>query len=88
MKAHNSDILTKEELKKLQKAYDSNKYTEVKKEVFPVQLLHLLVLCRISNVAYGDLKPVKLKKDPIEELILCSETNVPKRRIVKNTHCF
>ncbi|MDR1091036.1 MAG: phage integrase SAM-like domain-containing protein [Prevotella sp.] len=32
-KAQNSDILTEEELKKLQAAYDSDKYTEGKKEV-------------------------------------------------------
>lgn len=68
-KAQNSDILTEEELKKLQQAYDSNKYTEGKKEVlrdFLFSCYTSLSYAEFYNVTYGDLKPVTLKKDKIE----------------------
>lgn len=65
-KAQNNDILTEEELKTLQRAYDSNKYNAGKQEV----LRDLLFSCYTSlsyaefhNVTYADLKPIKLKKD-------------------------
>lgn len=68
-KAQNSDILTEEELKILQQAYDSNKYTEGKKEVlrdFLFSCYTSLSYAEFYNVTYGDLKPVTLKKDKVE----------------------
>ncbi len=68
-KAQNSDILTEEELKILQTAYDSNKYTEGKKEVlrdFLFSCYTSLSYAEFYNVTYDDLKPVTLKKDKIE----------------------
>lgn len=77
-KAQNSDILTEEELKILQIAYDSNKYTEGKKEVlrdFLFSCYTSLSYAEFYNVTYGDLKPVTLKKDKVEATcpLLCNE---------------
>ncbi|WP_347339020.1 phage integrase SAM-like domain-containing protein [Dysgonomonas sp. BGC7] len=68
-KAQNSDILTEEELKILQTAYDSNKYTEGKKEVlrdFLFSCYTSLSYAEFYNATYDDLKPVTLKKDKSE----------------------
>lgn len=72
-KAQNSDILTEEELKILQTAYDSNKYTEGKKEVlrdFLFSCYTSLSYAEFYNATYDDLKPVTLKKDKSEAHIL------------------
>lgn len=77
-KAQNSDILTQEELKKLQQAYDNNTYTEGKKEVlrdFLFSCYTSLSYAEFHNVTYGDLKPVKLtiNKTEITYYLLCNE---------------
>jgi integrase len=93
-KAQNSDILTEEELKTLQQAYDNNKYTEGKKEVlrdFLFSCYTSLSYAEFYNVTYGDLKLVTLKKDKVEATY-CLLTNerqktgvVYKIPIVSNT---
>lgn len=68
-KAQNSDILTEEELKKLQTAYDTSKYTEGEKEVlrdFLFSCYTSLSYAEFYNVTYSDLKPITLKKDKAE----------------------
>ncbi len=68
-KAQNNDILTEDELKILQEAYDSNRYTGGKKEVlrdFLFSCYTSLSYAEFHTVTYGDLKPVTLKKDKVE----------------------
>ena len=77
-KAQNNDILTEEELKMLQTAYDNNRYTEGKKEVlrdFLFSCYTSLSYAEFHNVTYGDLKPVTLKTDKTETTyyLLCNE---------------
>ncbi|WP_221412168.1 site-specific integrase, partial [Dysgonomonas sp. 25] len=63
-KAQNNDILTEEELQKLQHAYDNNTYTGGKKEVlreFLFSCYTSLSYAEFDNVTYGDLKPVTIK---------------------------
>ncbi len=77
IKAQNNDILTEEELKTLQEAYDQNKYTGGKKEVlrdFLFSCYTSLSYAEFHTVTYNDLKPVTLKTDKTEATyILCNE---------------
>lgn len=64
IKAQNNDVLTEEELKKLQKAYDENKYEEGKHEVlreFLFSCYSSLSFAEFSVLTYADLKPLQLK---------------------------
>lgn len=68
-KAQNNDVLTEDELKILQRAYDDNKYSEGKKEVlrdFLFSCYTSLSYAEFHTVTYGDLKPVKLKYEDKE----------------------
>jgi integrase len=68
-KAQNNDILTEDDLKILQQAYDNNRYAGGKKEVlrdFLFSCYTSLSYAEFYTVTYGDLKPVTLKKDKIE----------------------
>lgn len=82
IKAQNNDVVTEEELQKLQKAYDENKYKEGKKEVlreFLFSCYTSLSYAEFSEVTYADLKPIKLKSKETY-LLLCNErtkTNIP-----------
>lgn len=82
IKAQNSDVVTEEELQKLQKAYDDDKYKEGKKEVlreFLFSCYTSLSFAEFSEVTYGDLKLIKLKSKETYPL-LCNErtkTNIP-----------
>ena len=70
-KAQNNDVLTEDELKILQQAYDDNKYSEGKKEVlrdFLFSCYTSLSYAEFHTVTYGDLKPVKLKYEDKEEI--------------------
>ncbi|GEM_PF-654661 len=78
IKAQNNDILTEDELKKLQKAYDEKKYKGGKQEVlreFLFSCYTSLSFAEFDNVTYGDLKPVTLKNGEKKELyhLLCNE---------------
>lgn len=78
IKAQNNDILTEDELKTLQTAYDNNKYTGGKKEVlreFLFSCYTSLSYAEFENVTYNDLKPITLKKKENAELyhLLCNE---------------
>lgn len=77
-KAQNNDILTEDELKILQQAYDSNTYSEGKREVlrdFLFSCYTSLSYAEFHNVTYGDLKPVTLKVNENETTyhVLCNE---------------
>lgn len=82
IKAQNTDVLTEEELKILQKAYDEDKYKDGKKEVlreFLFSCYTSLAFAEFSEVTYNDLKPVQLKSKETF-LLLCNErtkTNIP-----------
>ncbi|QIK53134.1 site-specific integrase [Dysgonomonas sp. HDW5B] len=82
IKAQNSDVVTEDELKILQKAYEEDKYKEGKKEVlreFLFSCYTSLSFAEFSEVTYGDLKPIKLKSKETYPL-LCNErtkTNIP-----------
>ncbi|GAB6119103.1 site-specific integrase [Dysgonomonas termitidis] len=70
-KAQNNDVLTEEELKILQQAYDAEQYTEGKREVlrdFLFSCYTSLSYAEFHNVTYDDLKPVRLKKENTEEM--------------------
>ncbi|MFT4224308.1 site-specific integrase [Dysgonomonas sp.] len=77
-KAQNNDILTEDELKILQTAYDNNKYSGGKKEVlreFLFSCYTSLSYAEFDNVTYGDLKPVKIDVDKTGTTycLLCNE---------------
>lgn len=75
IKAQNTDVLTEEELKILQKAYDTNKYVDGKKEVlreFLFSCYTSLSFAEFSEVTYADLKPVELKSRETY-ILLCNE---------------
>lgn len=82
IKAQNNDIMTEEELQKLQRAYDDNKYKEGKIEVlreFLFSYYTSLSFAEFSEVTYGDLKLIRLKSKKTYPLI-CNEqikTNIP-----------
>lgn len=82
IKAQNNDVLTEEELQKLQTAYDEDKYKEGKNEVlreFLFSCYTSLSFAEFSEVTYGDLKLIKLKSKEAYPL-LCNErtkTNIP-----------
>lgn len=82
IKAQNNDVLTEDELKILQKAYDENKYKEGKKEVlreFLFSCYTSLAFAEFSEVTYGDIKLINLKSKETFPL-LCNErtkTNIP-----------
>jgi len=66
IKAQNNDVLTEEELQKLQTAYDEDKYKEGKNEVlreFLFSCYTSLSFAEFSEVTYGDLKLIKLKSN-------------------------
>jgi site-specific recombinase XerD len=77
-KAQNNDILTEDELKILQQAYDSNRYTGGKKEVlrdFLFSCYTSLSYAEFHHVTFGDLKPVTLKVNGKDETypLLCND---------------
>lgn len=75
IKAQNNDVLTEEELKKLQTVYDKNIYTGGKQEVlreFLFSCYTSLSYAEYSNVAYSDLKPITLKSGETY-MMLCDE---------------
>ena len=75
IKAQNTDVLTEEELKKLQKAYDSKKYKDGKQEVlreFLFSCYTSLSFAEFSEVTYDNLKPVELKSKETF-FLLCNE---------------
>lgn len=82
IKAQNTDVLTEDELKKLQKVYDENKYKGGKLEVlreFLFSCYTSLSYAEFSEVIYADLKPIKIKSKETY-LLLCNErtkTNIP-----------
>ncbi|GHV39521.1 hypothetical protein FACS1894179_04560 [Bacteroidia bacterium] len=82
IKAQNNDVITEEELKKLQKAYDEDKYKEGKKEVlreFLFSCYTSLSYAEFFEVTYGDLRPIELKSKETY-ILLCNErtkTNIP-----------
>ena len=81
-KAQNNDILTEEELKTLQQAYDNNEYTEGKKEVlrdFLFSCYTSLSYAEFHNATYGDLKPVTLRKDKTEQFTIFYRMNIRKQ---------
>jgi len=62
-KAQNNDILSEDEIKRLQQAYDTNIYTEGRREVlreFFFSCYTSLSYAEFHNVNYSDLKPIKL----------------------------
>lgn len=74
-KAQKNDILTEEEFKILQQAYDNNKYKEGKKEVFRDFLFSCytsLSYAEFHNFTYVDLKPVRLtvKKKELTSIVM------------------
>jgi len=75
IKAQNNDVLTEDELKILQKAYDENRYEEGKQEVlreFLFSCYTSLSYAEFSNVTYDDLKPITLKSGETY-FLLCNE---------------
>lgn len=75
IKAQNTDVLTEDELKKLQKAYDSKVYQGGKQEVlreFLFSCYTSLSFAEFSEVAYDDLKIIELKSNE-SYLLLCNE---------------
>lgn len=75
IKAQNNDVLTEDELKKLQKTYDENKYNEGKQEVlreFLFSSYTSLSYAEFSVLTYADLKPIKVKTGETYPL-LCNE---------------
>ncbi len=63
IKAQNSDVLTEDELKKLQNAYDKKKYSEGKQEVlreFLFSCYTSLAYAEFSNVTFADIKLIKI----------------------------
>lgn len=75
IKAQNTDVLTEDELKKLQTAYDSSKYKGGKQEVlreFLFSCYTSLSYAEFSEVTYDNLKPIKLKSKETF-LLLCNE---------------
>lgn len=75
IKAQNTDVLTEEELKKLQKVYDSKKYKDGKQEVlreFLFSCYTSLSFAEFSEVTYADLKIIELKPNE-SYLLLCNE---------------
>ncbi len=82
IKAQNSDVLTEEELKRLQKVYDSKIYVEGKQEVlreFLFSCYTSLAFAEFSTVTYENLKPIRLKSGETY-FLLCNErtkTNIP-----------
>lgn len=75
IKAQNNDVLTEEELKILQKAYDENKYNDGKKEVlreFLFSCYTSLSFAEFSEVTYSDLRIIELKSKQ-GYLLLCNE---------------
>lgn len=75
IKAQNTDVLTEDELKKLQTAYNSGKYKGGKQEVlreFLFSCYTSLSYAEFSEVTYDNLKPIKLKSKETF-LLLCNE---------------
>lgn len=75
IKAQNTDVLTEEELKKLQEAYNSGKYKDGKQEVlreFLFSCYTSLSYAEFSEVTYENLKPIKLKSKEMY-FLLCNE---------------
>jgi integrase len=77
-KAQNNDILTEDELKILQEAYDSNRYTGGKREVlrdFLFSCYTSLSYAEFHHVTFGDLKPVTVKVNDRDETypLLCND---------------
>lgn len=75
IKAQNTDVLTEDELKKLQTAYDSGKYKGGKQEVlreFLFSCYTSLSYAEFSEFTYDNLKPIKLKSKETF-LLLCNE---------------
>lgn len=78
IKAQNNDILTEDELKKLQKAYEEKRYKDGKQEIlreFLFSCYTSLSFAEFANVTYGDLKPITLRNGEKNELchLLCNE---------------
>ena len=75
IKAQNTDVLTEDELKKLQKVYDAKKYKDGKQEVlreFLFSCYTSLSYAEFSEVTYENLKQIKLKSKETF-LLLCNE---------------
>lgn len=75
IKAQNTDVLTEDELKKLQTAYNSSKYKGGKQEVlreFLFSCYTSLSFAEFSVVTYNDLKFIELNSKGIY-LLLCNE---------------
>lgn len=75
IKAQNNDVLTEEELKILQNAYNKGKYKDGKQEVlreFLFSCYTSLSFAEFSEVTYDDLKPIQLKSKETF-LLLCNE---------------
>lgn len=75
IKAQNSDVLTEDELMKLQKVYDNKKYKDGKQEVlreFLFSCYTSLSYAEFSEVTYENLKHIKLKSKETF-LLLCNE---------------
>ena len=75
IKAQNTDVLTEDELKKLQEAYNSGKYKDGKQEVlreFLFSCYTSLSYAEFSEVTYENLKPIKLKSKETY-FLLCNE---------------
>lgn len=81
IKAQNNDVLTENELKILQKAYNENKYKDGKKEVlreFLFSCYTSLSFAEFSEVTYSDLRIIELKSKQAC-LLLCNarvKTNI------------
>lgn len=82
IKAQNNDVLTEEELRKLQNEYDKRYYRGGKQEVlreFLFSCYTSLSYAEFENITYGDLKTIRLKTGETYTL-LCNErtkTNIP-----------
>lgn len=75
IKAQNSDVLTEEELKRLQTVYDKNVYKDGKQEVlreFLFSCYTSLSYAEYSNITYSDIKPITLKSGETY-MMLCNE---------------
>jgi len=75
IKAQNNDVLTEDELKTLQKAYNEGKYKDGKKEVlreFLFSCYTSLAFAEFSEVTYDDLKPIQIKSKETF-FLLCNE---------------
>jgi len=75
IKAQNNDVLTEDELKTLQKAYNEGKYKDGKREVlreFLFSCYTSLAFAEFSEVTFDDLKPIQLKSKETF-FLLCNE---------------